>query len=280
MSFVSFPDCLSGGVYNLGEIYQNMHELKLHFSREELHEATRLRHVLNQNIDVLDGDFWPQDGFGIPYENTFSSLLGSDSFNDVLSRRSSRHVLDLFGGGYFLGDAPFDTMTGVRLKNIDADYMRYCSLNNKTRQGWWSDQSSLSINTLKALMNNPKRTIIEGDAYGKALWNKVSDHMTQSGIPYIDLLVCRPHGPFNWETMIDSSIPVAARRIIFQQLITHACRLLSPHGGLLFSQIPTPQLYLELPTEYYISDFDGETSLQITALPNKDILKIERNLLE
>ena len=176
-----------------------------------------------------------------PYENSFASILNQlniTSFQELVSDRSRElkrkiQVLDLFGGAYFLADLRnISKIIGVRLKNIDE------LLINESMHGAGLDK----------LIDDPRRIVLEGDLYKSDIWRMLKNEKDHG----FDLIICRPGGPFG-ETYNSTSINDVkdtnmVKEEIFIVLMDRALKLLSPDGGMLFSQIP------KLDTEQSISD--------------------------
>lgn len=204
--------------------------------------------VNNDRVDI-----WPLDG--VParklnedgsYERTFGGILdelGYEDFQGLVEARAKElgrdvAVLDLFGGAYFLPDLKsVSRIVGVRLVDIDESLrQKYSELEEENRH---------VSEVFENIINNPKRSIIEGDLYTGKTWRQISKTLEQEELPGFDLIVCRPQGPFGYShsKMWEYSIRRAhdeglALEEIFVVLLRRALKLLSKDGGMLFTQEP------------------------------------------
>ncbi len=227
------------------------------FLLERVQSGSRAKHHAlrdMQNVPNSVKDNWLWDGVyfkqyeHLSYESTFRPILsqiGVQNFQELIDKRAietrqNLHVLDLFGGAYFLSDLTHVTkLVGVRLKNIDEAVLTNC------REKYEETQLTRELdilNELTELTNNPKRTVIEGNLYKGKTWNKLKkENMENSGKGF-DIIICRPEAPFrdstvlNWEKISDDGI---AKEEIFVGLLERTLELLSTNDGLLFTQIPS-----------------------------------------
>ena len=146
---------------------------------------------LFQGSDYPEVNPCPVDGLYPDYEKTFHGLLGDEDFPTLLSRMRSRNVLDIFGGGYFLKNSSFDSMTAVRLVNLDH------TLVEKLKTAVIPDQT-MKIETLEDLMHNPSRVILGTNIWDDTAWELIRTRAKSLGINGFDLIVCRPEGPLRW----------------------------------------------------------------------------------
>lgn len=205
---------------------------------------------------ALMGDIdseWATDGVENPphtgqsYEDSFAPFLyelGANTFSDYLSERKAlgknTHVLDLFGGGYFLQDLDsVDSITGVRLEDIDERIEQELltdvqSLDLSTRQ-FYQDQLSF-FQTLKRF---DRREVIEGNLFRFKTWDQINTSMRNRGIPAFDMIVCRPVGPFMPRDYFDvNGEDNRTLKITYLRLLRNAYNLLGSNDGILMSEIP------------------------------------------
>ncbi|MBP6925752.1 MAG: hypothetical protein KBC22_01695 [Candidatus Pacebacteria bacterium] len=203
-----------------------------------------------QDLGVSNDDMWKWDGMRniVSYEDTFHDLLDQldyVSFEDLVEQREYElkrplHVLDLFGGAYFLKDlSSVKTITGARLTNVDEKLMKVAGF-DAIIFGKGQDPAKL-----KKIIDDPKRDIITGDLYKTETWKKLKDSAHEKTQDGFDLIICRPEGPFAVTSKPFNSVSIAnvedatlGREEIYIMLLEKALKLLSPHRGLLFSQIP------------------------------------------
>lgn len=166
---------------------------------------------------------WDFDGPGSSgyYGLTFSESLkvvGMDSFESMLFARrqskSSTHVLDLFGSGFFIDDQRLATsITGLRL----APY-------NRIKLGSY-----------------PEKDVpveVTGDANDPLTWHSLSQSMNQRGIPSFDLIIMRPDGAWRSGAFFNR----ADRMFLAMSFIIYQTLLRISETGYFFFNIPVSTL--------------------------------------
>ena len=200
-----------------------------------------------QSIPIMPKDSWLWDGIeggsGAPYEYTFSHVLnyfGFESFQQMVDQKAfdlhrELQVMDLFGGAYFLEDLEnVSKIIGVRLRNVDKDLLK------KEYTSFSFYPPSAVKQKLQKLITDERRTILEGNLYKNATWEKIAQEAGDEGF---DLIVCRPEGPFGHSQFPEEDIrgvkaPGSVKGEIFVYFLERVLKLLSIQGGILFTQIP------------------------------------------
>jgi len=215
--------------------------------RKKLKPKHRILREMQEIEKVNDKDYWNWDGIDNikSYEHTFRSILEKlnySDFQDLVEQReylSKRqlHVLDLFGGAYFLKDlSSVKTITGVRLRNIDDTLLN--DLDTIPHEPKYTQR-------LKSIVQESKRNIIEGNLYKNETWKKIIEDSKQKQRPAFDLIICRPEGPFAASgkpntkgiSILDVEDDGVAREEIYIRLLEKALSMLAVYG-LFLSQIP------------------------------------------
>lgn len=218
-------------------------------------------HLLNAPFPS-DTDVWRIDGIEVTpgsfdsYEMSFAPFLdalGAETFQKYLGVRKQQgkttDVLDPFGGGYAIRElGVMDSMTAVRLKNIDIEVER--RLVNAYEQELGTVRRSQlmeDLNFLRAIRGSGKREVIEGNLFRFSTWNKVRDSALRRGISGFDLIICRPDGAFSsTQEEVDQNIMTGSDhragntvpyKFLFLSMFNEAYSLLRD-DGVLFTEVP------------------------------------------
>lgn len=207
----------------------------------ELRDIRPLLATIERKRKGMTIDTWDYDGPVDPwsahsYEYTFKDFLPQKtSFEKLIAERpkGKRNVLDLFGSGYFIQDlGSFDHLVGARQTNVDDIWIRGLQKRNHPSDA----KDILYLQRARGMKN---RTIIPGNLYTQAPWRRIRNLMHKQHIPSFDLITCRPEGAFD-QHHIGSSAHFESKAFgqIFLPMFLRAYDLLSPSGGMLFTQIP------------------------------------------
>jgi len=237
-------------------------------SRESLSGAAKIIAQQKESTKYKTAhlDTYSHDGLNQPkntYEETFAPFI-STSFLEIIqgmkTEGKSTHVLDLFGGGYFLENLdPIDSLTAIRLCNIDAELIRRGTFIFLACRS--SDEEELVSKRQAHLRNfrdSKKRSVLTGNLYLNSTWAELRKHMEEKCIGSFDLIVCRPQVAFRNKFFLDRVIPLEAYDIIFAKLFKRATTQLSK-SGILFTQVPEYvelQQLQQLKEEYEATGFD------------------------
>ncbi len=190
-------------------------------------------------------DVFSYDGINKPqnqYEVTFAPFLGSSFWNLLHERKKegqSTQVLDLFGGGYFLENLdPVDSLTAVRLCNIDDELVRRGTFMFLACQSTAEEEIvAKRQSALRNLRESKKRFVLKGNLYSNSTWVDLEKHMATKRIPSFDLIICRPELAFRNEFLRAVDASLDAYSIVFAKLFKRATTLLS-QTGVLYTQVP------------------------------------------
>ncbi|MFA6353556.1 MAG: hypothetical protein WCW93_01335 [Candidatus Paceibacterota bacterium] len=219
--------------------------------------------------DKIEADSWTYDGIheydpgkyskDKSYENTFRGILDKMhcvSFTELVKNKSLElgrkiEVMDLFGGAYFLSDLEnVSRIIGVRTRNIDEillqDLKESKLLNLEKILPEEFKGLDIRINDyikkVSELMNDKKRLIIEGNLYKGKTWKKLTKYSKLGENHGFDLIVCRPQGVFNGISSAKNITNIDNKEFhkeeIFLSLLERTLKLLSPDGGVFFTQLP------------------------------------------
>ena len=148
-------------------------------------------------VNPIDKDEWNVDGlYGADgYEVVFKDLMFKElkekifgfSFEQWVNERKlagkSTHIIDLFGGAYFLDDfTNIDSILGVRLKNLD----------KKIEHDYILKGNETALKRLRSIITSLKRSIIEANLLDNMSWNKINSHLLERGTKKADLIIVRP----------------------------------------------------------------------------------------
>lgn len=206
-------------------------------------KSSELIEELFQGSDYPEVNPCPVDGLNSDYEEIFRDLLEDTDFPSLLSHMRSKNVLDLFGGGYFLGNSSFDSMTGVRLANLD-----YTLLEKLKTQA--IPDRIIKIETLEHLMNNSNRVILNTNIWDDTAWELIRTRVKNLGINGFDLIACRPEGPFRWYRF-NTRYSNLDKCAVYTRLFLNMTSLLGPNGQL-YTQFPTPNPFMDIDPSYSI----------------------------
>lgn len=204
----------------------------------------------------FDAPFYVTGGKG-SYDRFFAPLLqeeGVDTFSGLLEARGraglSRHVLELFGSGYFIEDfTTVDTVTGVRL--LDASLATIEELQEV--MGDIHDRDPLlrisrAISRIEEVTASPKWSLVEGNPFKPDTWGKLDSSRKKREIPSFGVTVIKPEAafeeaeifhPFDYANLV--SDPDHINKIYslkFLKLLNRAYRRSSSHDGMIFAQVP------------------------------------------
>ena len=142
--------------------------------RKILKDTAKLR---NSYLRKMRSELFVWDGHQQnSYNRTFMSALNGMRIEDYAQSRKdsgkSTHLLDLFGSAVFtLEQDPFDSMTGVRLINLDPREIPY------------------------GLKKSEKWRELTGDLGRKYTWKKLDSNLDARNIEALDIILIRPVGP-------------------------------------------------------------------------------------
>lgn len=133
-------------------------------------------------VDGILGGLLTSDRYILPNGERFNLRTWSKTRK---KHRLGRHMIDIFGGAYFVEDLrDIDTIVGVRLVNRDAYFLSRYDAAGKTE---YHDR-------LSDLMNSRKRSIIEGNVFDRHTFGAIRTYMAHTGISGFDLAVIQPIG--------------------------------------------------------------------------------------
>ena len=188
---------------------------------------------------------WPIDGINgkqESYDRTFERLIrraNADSLDSLLDRMGTKgkpvNVLDVMGGGYFL-ERPERAghIFALRLDDVDAAlqarYATYASSNTpiEAQRGTIFAQK---LQEYQVLTQKGRRHVVTGNVLESRTWNALDTSMHASGVEALQIITCRPQGPFR--VPMSSSVNVEIFVELYNQMI---CRL-APNGYM-FAQVP------------------------------------------
>ena len=221
-----------------------------------------LHHSAKQQPE--DGDIW---SFDAPYykahetgsyDDFFRPLLQSEGcmfFEELLVAQKniglSTHVLDLFGGGFFLENLDsVDSITGVRLQNPTEEMFPWLE-EQKTQPNLSEHYKTVTIpytiNRLQTLTASPKWSIVEGNLFTQDTWNKLDKQGEQKGITDYSLITIKPESALYTDAIFDSQ-DIWKRygnekvnqvySLKYLQLLDRSYSRLSGNHGMLFTEVP------------------------------------------
>jgi len=193
-------------------------------------------------------DVWGVDGFypadhRLSYDITFAPLLtsiGHPNLTGVVTHRKSQglstHVLDVMGGAYLLPEA--DSLTGVRLQNVDGDVLAHREDNVRLYSYKEANRKLAEAQGAFAEQTAEKRTVIAGDVFSDDTWEKIATRGKELGNSGLyDMVFFRPWGgiPRFFTSQIEKS---PEQNKLFEKLLLgvfqRSVRVLSPTGIMLF----------------------------------------------
>jgi hypothetical protein len=201
--------------------------------------------IINPDFRLPPDANWTLDGMktllpGNTYEKTFETLLHDKSLTNILEQRpnTQRNILDLYSAGYI---DIYDTarqVVAVRLTNIDHHI--------ETTQFDYRFHEHTKA-TMRRILHAENRTVLEGNLLTSCTWRAIEKIMDNLTIPSFDLILCRPSGPFETSFLRRPNDHYFSKPKpylpIYLSLLNRAYRLLSPHNGILLTQIPEiPQI--------------------------------------